>query len=61
MPVVMTYAGDLNDGLVDKYLGDSKAVIGDHAEQITVGQLGCVIGTHSGPGAIVISFAANEA
>ncbi len=61
MPVVMTYAGDLNDGFVEKYLGDSKAVIGDHAEQITVGQLGCVIGTHSGPGAIVISFAANEA
>ena len=55
-PVVITYAGDLADGTVQKYLEDSRDIYGDHVDQITIGQLGCVIGTHSGPGAIVVSF-----
>jgi len=55
-PVVITYAGDLADGTVQKYLEDSKDIYGDHVDQLTIGQLGCVIGTHSGPGAIVVSF-----
>lgn len=58
--VVITYAGDLSDGTVQKYLEDSKDIYGDHIEQITIGQLGCVIGTHSGPGAIVVSFVPAE-
>jgi DegV family protein with EDD domain len=60
MPVVMTYAGDPDDGFVQNYLNDSTDVVGEHADLVTVGRLGCVIGTHSGPGAIVISFAAKE-
>lgn len=56
MPVVMTYAGDINDGSVQKYMDDSAAVFGDKYGCVTVGQLGCVIGTHTGPGAIVIAF-----
>ena len=60
MPVVMTYAGDPDDGFVQKYLNDSTDVIGENAALVSVGRLGCVIGTHSGPGAIVISFAAKE-
>ncbi len=59
-PVVITYAGDLADGTVQKYLEDSRDIYGDHVEQITIGQLGCVIGTHSGPGAIVVSFVPAE-
>ena len=59
-PVVMTYAGDLSDGAVDKYMEDSTAVLGDSAGDVKVGQLGCVIGTHAGPGAIVISFVPKE-
>lgn len=55
-PVVLTYAGDLADGAVQNYLNDSKDIFGDHVDQITIGQLGCVIGTHSGPGAVVVSF-----
>lgn len=55
-PVVLTYAGDLADGAVQNYLNDSKDIFGDHIDQLTIGQLGCVIGTHSGPGAIVVSF-----
>jgi DegV family protein with EDD domain len=59
-PVVLTYAGDLADGTVQKYLDDSKDIYGDHVDQLTIGQLGCVIGTHSGPGAIVVSFVPAE-
>ena len=55
-PVVVTYAGDVNDGMVDNYFNDSKEVFGDNLDKVSVGQLGCVIGTHTGPGAIVVSF-----
>ena len=55
-PVVITYAGDLADGTVDAYLKDSKEIYGEHVDQLIIGQLGCVIGTHTGPGAIVVSF-----
>jgi fatty acid-binding protein DegV len=61
MPVVMTYAGDLNDGAVQRFLDDSTETIGCHADRIKRGQLGCVIGTHTGPGAIVIAFVPKKA
>lgn len=56
MPVCITYAGDLNDGTVKAYLDDSKEIFDGNGDKLSIGQLGCVIGTHSGPGAIVISF-----
>ena len=56
MPVHITYAGDTKDGVLDAYLADSAAVF--EGITPTVGQLGCVIGTHTGPGAIVVSFIA---
>ena len=56
LPVAMTYAGNTNDGAVDDYLEDSAAVIGNNRNKLQIGQLGCVIGTHTGPGAIVIAF-----
>ncbi len=55
-PVAITYAGDLSDGTVDAYLADSKEIFGENEKGIMIGQLGCVIGTHTGPGAIVLSF-----
>lgn len=55
-PVAITYAGDLADGTVGAYLKDSEEIYGENADKVTVGQLGCVIGTHTGPGAIVVSF-----
>ena len=61
MPVVMTYAGDLNDGAVQRFLDDSTETVGCHADRIKRGQLGCVIGTHTGPGAIVIAFVPKKA
>lgn len=56
-PVCITYAGDVSDGIVAAYLADSKEVYAGHEEELHVGQLGCVIGTHTGPGAIVLAFA----
>lgn len=58
-PVHITYAGDAKDGAVDAYLKDSVEVFAGITP--SVGQLGCVIGTHTGPGAIVISFVAKNA
>ena len=55
-PVAITYAGDLSDGTVKSYLEDSKEIFGENEKGIMIGQLGCVIGTHTGPGAIVLSF-----
>ncbi|MBE6653114.1 MAG: DegV family protein [Ruminococcaceae bacterium] len=55
-PVVVTYGGDLKNGSLDRYFEDSHDVYGDHLDQVIRGQLGCVIGTHAGPGAIVVSY-----
>ena len=55
-PICITYAGDVNDGTVAAYLSDSDAIFGAHKEKISIGQLGCVIGTHTGPGAFVVAF-----
>ena len=60
MPVAITYAGDLKDGVLDAYLADSKEVFAGNEDKLMIGQLGCVIGTHTGPGAIVISFASKQ-
>lgn len=56
MPVHITYAGDVNDGTVKAYLDDSVDVYAACRDQLAIGQLGCVIGTHTGPGAIVVAF-----
>ena len=60
MPVVITYSGDLQDGTVQDYLRDSTHIYGEQVDQVKLEQLGCVIGTHAGPGAIVIAFVAAE-
>ncbi len=60
MPVVITYAGDVNDGTVKAYLDDSKAIFAGNEDKLIIGQLGCVIGTHTGPGAIVLACVAKE-
>ena len=55
-PVVVTYGGDLGDGVVDRYLEDSRSIYGEHTDRVIRGRLGCVIGTHAGPGALVVSY-----
>ena len=60
MPVAMTYAGNIEDGAVSKYLDDSTALFADTGITPSIGQLGCVIGTHTGPGALVGSYVAKN-
>ena len=60
MPVAMTYAGNIEDGAVSKYLDDSTALFADTGITPSIGQLGCVIGTHTGPGALVVSYVAKN-
>lgn len=60
MLVVITYAGNLSDRIVQKYLDDSAHIYQNHIDELRIGQLGCVIGTHTGPGAIVVSFVPKE-
>lgn len=57
LPVAIIYAGNTDDGAVKDYLEDSAAIFGDNRDKLQIGQLGCVIGTHTGPSAIVIAFA----
>ena len=57
LPVAKIYAGNTDDGAVKDYLEDSAAIFGDNRDKLQIGQLGCVIGTHTGPSAIVIAFA----
>jgi DegV family protein with EDD domain len=59
-PVVVTYAGDVNDAAVKDYISDSAEIFHGNEDKLIIGQLGCVIGTHTGPGAIVISFVPNK-
>lgn len=56
MPVAITYAGEIHDGAVDKYIADSAALYEN--VKPSIGQLGCVIGTHTGPGALVVAYVA---
>ena len=56
MPIAMTYAGAVTDAAVRDYLADSTEIFGENKDKLRIGQLGCVIGTHTGPGAIVIAF-----
>lgn len=57
LPVAIIYAGNTDDGAVKDYLEDSAAIFGDNRDKLQISQLGCVIGTHTGPSAIVIAFA----
>ena len=60
MPVAIPYAGNIQDGTVRAYLDDSREIYAGKEECLMIGQLGCVIGTHTGPGAIVVAFVPNE-
>ncbi len=58
--VVISYAGDTSDGIVSAYLEDSRALYQGNEDKVVVGQLGCVIGTHVGPGGIVLGCISKE-
>lgn len=54
-PVLLGYSG-LSDILLQKYIADSAALWEGKLTELQTTQIGSVIGTHAGPGAIVATF-----
>ncbi|MGM9651338.1 MAG: DegV family protein [Faecousia sp.] len=55
MPVLLGYTG-LSDVLLQKYVADSAFLWEGKVEDLQMTQVGSVVGTHAGPGAIVATF-----
>lgn len=54
-PVLLGYSG-LSDKLLLKYIEDSRHIWEGNLKEIRYGSVGSVIGTHAGPGAVVVAF-----
>ncbi len=54
-PFALAYSG-LTDTLLKKYIKDSAELWQGKADVLPISTVGCVIGTHVGPGAIAIAF-----
>lgn len=54
-PVLLGYTG-LSDVLLKKYVEDSKGLWESSKSQLNVSQIGAIIGTHAGPGAVAVAF-----
>lgn len=54
-PVLLGYSG-LSDHLLQKYIADSAFLWEGKLPNLQIAQVGSVIGTHAGPGAIVATF-----
>ncbi len=54
-PVMLGYSG-LSDALLLKYIEDSKHLWEGNIQEVRYTTIGSVIGTHAGPGAVVVAF-----
>ena len=54
-PVLLGYSG-ISDALLKKYIEDSRHIWEGNLEEVRYTTLGSVIGTHAGPGAVVVAF-----
>ena len=54
-PVMLGYSG-LSDALLLKYIEDSKHIWEGNLQEVRYTTIGSVIGTHAGPGAVVVAF-----
>ena len=57
-PVLLGYSG-LSDALLLKYIKDSRHIWEGHLREVRYTTVGSVIGTHLGPGAVVVAFFKN--
>lgn len=57
-PVLLGYTG-LDDTLLQKYITDSEMLWKENVSSLNISQVGSVIGTHAGPGAIAAAFFKN--
>ena len=58
-PLLLGYTG-LSDQLLQDYIADSRAIWEGNVEHLDQTQLGSVIGTHAGPGAVAVAFFRKE-
>ena len=54
-PVLLGYSG-ISDALLQKYIEDSRYIWEGNLSEIRYTTVGSVIGTHAGPGAVVVAF-----
>lgn len=54
-PVLLGYSG-ISDALLKKYIEDSRHIWEGNLQEIRYTSVGSVIGTHAGPGAVVVAF-----
>ena len=54
-PVLLGYSG-ISDALLQKYIEDSRYIWEDNLQEVRYTTVGSVIGTHAGPGAVVVAF-----
>ena len=57
-PVLLGYSG-ISDALLKKYIEDSRHIWEGNLQEVRYTTVGSVIGTHSGPGAVVVAFFKN--
>ena len=55
LPFCLAYSG-LSDCLLQKYIADSADLWQNRTHDLPIATVGCVIGTHAGPGAIAVAF-----
>ena len=55
MPLLLGYTG-LSDEMLQQYIQDSQCLWKGHVENLDCVQLSSVIGTHAGPGAVVVAY-----
>ena len=55
MPLLLGYTG-LSDDMLQQYIEDSSSLWKDHVTDLDRVQLGSVIGTHAGPGAVAVAY-----
>lgn len=58
-PLCLGYTG-LSDELLQRYIADSRQLWEGKAEELPISTVGATIGTHVGPGAIVVAFFDNQ-
>ena len=54
-PVLLGYSG-ISDALLQKYIEDSRYIWEGNLKEVRYTTVGSVIGTHAGPGAVVLAF-----
>ena len=57
-PVLLGYSG-ISDALLLKYIEDSRHIWEGNLDEVRYTTVGSVIGTHAGPGAVVVAFLKN--